>query len=76
MNDKIAENLDLLTEDSKFNYVAYLLVDGNGSPIKVVKYSRTDKVDLTKNEKYVYYSLIKATKSVLDKLEIEKNHKF
>lgn len=71
LNDKFAENLDLLTEDSKFNYVAYLLADSNGTSIKVAKYAGTDKVDLIENEEYGYCSLIKATKSVLDKLEIE-----
>ena len=71
LNDKFPENLDLLTEDGKLNYVAYLLADSNGTSIKVAKYSGTDKVDLIENEEYGYCSLIKATKSVLDKLEIE-----
>lgn len=71
LNDRFAENLDLLTEDGKYNYVAYLLADSNGTSIKVAKYAGTDKVDLIENEEYGYCSLIKATKSVLDKLEIE-----
>ncbi len=71
LNDKFPENLDLLTEDGKLNYVAYLLADSNGTSIKVAKYSGTDKVDLIENEEYGFCSLIKATKSVLDKLEIE-----
>ena len=71
LNDKFAENLDLLTEDGKYNYVAYLLADNNGTSIKIAKYSGTDKVDLIENEEYGYCSLIKATKSVLDRLNIE-----
>ncbi len=71
LNDKFAENLDLLTEDGKYNYAAYLLADSNGTSIKVAKYAGTDKVDLIENEEYGYCSLIKATKSVLDKLDIE-----
>lgn len=71
LNDKFLENLDLLTEDGKLNYAAYLLADNNGTSIKIAKYSGTDKVDLIENEEYGYCSLIKATKSVLDKLEIE-----
>lgn len=71
LNDKFAENLDLLTEDGKYNYAAYLLADNNGTSIKVAKYSGKDKVDLIENEEYGYCSLIKATKSVLDRLDIE-----
>ena len=71
LNDKFAENLDLLTEDGKYNYVAYLLSDNNGVSIKLAKYAGTDKVNLIENEEYGYCSLIKATKSVLDRLNIE-----
>jgi len=71
LNNKFAETLDLLTVDGKYNYIAYLLSDDNGVSVKVAKYAGTDKVDLIENEEYGYCSLIKATKSVLDKLEIE-----
>lgn len=67
----LAKNLELLTEDSKLNYVAYLLADENGTSIKVAKYSGTDRVDLIENNEYGYCSLVKATKSVIDKLELE-----
>lgn len=65
------QNLELLTEDSKLNYVAYLLADENGTSIKVAKYSGIDRVDLIENNEYGYCSLIKATKRVIDKLELE-----
>lgn len=71
LNDRFAENLDLLTEDGKYNYVAWLLADHNGVSVKVAKYAGKDKVDLIENEEYGYCSLIKATKSVLDRLNIE-----
>ena len=71
LNDRFEANLDLFTEDGKYNYVAYLLADNNGTSIKIAKYAGTDKVDLIENEEYGYCSLIKATKSVLDRLEIE-----
>ncbi len=71
LNEKFAENLDLLTEDGKYNYIAYLLADNNGVSVKIAKYAGKDKVDLIENEEYGYCSLIKATKSVLDRLEIE-----
>jgi predicted HTH transcriptional regulator len=63
--------LELLTDDGKYNYVAYLLADENGNSIKVAKYSSLDRCDLVENNEYGYCSLIKATKSVLSKLDIE-----
>lgn len=71
LNDHFAENLDLLTEDGRYNYIAYLLSDNNGASIKLAKYAGKDKVNLIENEEYGYCSLIKAAKSVLDRLEIE-----
>lgn len=65
------QNLELLTEDNKLNYVAYLLADENGTSIKVAKYSGIDRIDLIENNEYGYCSLIKATKRVIDKLELE-----
>ncbi|MDD2634589.1 MAG: putative DNA binding domain-containing protein [Bacteroidales bacterium] len=69
--NRFKQNLELLTEDGKLNYVAYLLADENGTSIKVAKYSGTDRVDLIENNEYGYCSLIKATKRVIDKLELE-----
>ena len=54
-----------------YNYAAYLLADENGVSIKVAKYSGTNRVDLIENNEYGYCSLVKATKSVLDKIELE-----
>jgi len=71
LNDKFASNLELLTEDGHYNYVAYLLADTNGTSIKVAKYSGKNKIDLIENNEYGYCSLIKATHKVLDKLDIE-----
>ena len=71
LNEQFAKNLELLTEDNQYNYVAYLLNDVNGISVKVAKYSGTNQVDLIENEEYGYESLIKATKQVLDKLNLE-----
>ncbi len=71
LNKQFATNLELLTEEGGFNYVAYLMADENGTSIKLAKYSSLDRVDLIENNEYGYCSLIKATKAVLDKLEIE-----
>jgi predicted HTH transcriptional regulator len=71
LNDSFLKNLDLYTPDEKFNYVAYLLADVNSASVKVAKYAGTNKADLIENEEYGFCSLLKATNSVLDKLDIE-----
>ena len=71
LNEQFASNLELLTLDGEYNYVAYLMADSNGTSIKVAKYDGLNKVNLIENNEYGYCSLIKATKSVLDKLELE-----
>ena len=71
LNGQFAKNLELLTEDGKYNYAAYMLSDMNGVSIKVAKYSGLNRVDLIENEEYGMCCLIKATKSVLEKLKVE-----
>lgn len=71
LNERFTSNLELLTVDGYYNYVAYLMSDTNGTSIKVAKYAGANKVDLIENNEYGYCSLIKATKIVLEKLEIE-----
>jgi predicted HTH transcriptional regulator len=71
LNDQFAYNLELLTKDEKYNYAAYLLADNNSISIKVAKYGTLTKAELIENNEYGYCSLVKATKQVLDKLELE-----
>lgn len=71
LNDKFTQNLELLNEDGFLNYVGYLLADHNGTSIKVAKYKGLNRVNLVENNEYGYCSLVKATKQVLDKLELE-----
>ncbi len=71
LNDKFASNLELLTSNGQFNYVAYLMADSNGASIKVAKYAGLDRINLIENNEYGYCSLIKASKQVLAKLELE-----
>lgn len=71
LNDNFKRTLELLTEDGKYNFVAYLFTDENGNSIKVAKYSSLERCDLVENNEYGYCSLIKATKSMLAKLDIE-----
>ena len=70
-NETFRKSLDLLTKKGEENYVSYLLADENGVSIKVAKYAGTTKVDLIENDEYGYCSLVKATKSVLHRFEVE-----
>ena len=71
LNNQFAKNLELLTSDGKYNYVAYLMADVNGMSMKVAKYNGTNRVHLTENYEFGYCSLVKATKQILDKVELE-----
>ena len=71
INDNFLNQLNFYTEDNKFNYIAYLFSDNNSMSILFGKYSGTNAIDLIENEDYGCCSLIKATKSILSKLEIE-----
>jgi len=71
LNKNFAKNLELLTDEGRYNYIAYLLADENAVSIKVAKYRGVDRVELVENNEYGYCSLIKATKSVLDRLDVE-----
>lgn len=68
---KFANNLELRTENGDYNYAAYLLADQNNTSIKVAKYAGTDRVNLIESEELGNCCLVKATKQVLDKLELE-----
>jgi predicted HTH transcriptional regulator len=52
LNQQFASNLELLTEEGQYNYVA--LADVNGMSIKVAKYNGLDRVDLIENNEYGY----------------------
>jgi len=71
LNKQFQKNLELITPQGDLNYAAYLLADVNNISVKVAKYKGDTRVDLTESNEYGYVSLIKATKSVLDKIDIE-----
>ncbi|MBK8805198.1 MAG: putative DNA binding domain-containing protein [Bacteroidales bacterium] len=75
LNAKFPENLGLLCEDGAFNYVAFLMSDINSISIKVAKYKGKNRVHLIENNEYGYCSIIKATKQVLDKIDLENKTK-
>lgn len=70
ISDNFLQQLNLFTEDNKYNYIAYLLSDNNGISIIVATYSGTDSYDLVENEEFGYCSLIKATKFIIDKFNL------
>lgn len=71
LNEQFASNLELLTDEDKYNYVAYLLADNNFTSIKDAKYSSNTRVELTEKNEYVNGCLIRAAKQVIDKIELE-----
>ena len=71
LNDNFARNLNLLTDEGKYNYNAYLLADENDISIKLVKYLGTSKMELIENQEYGYCCLITATQRILDRLTVE-----
>ena len=71
IGNNFERQLDLFTDDGKYNYVAYLLAGENRISIKVAKYIGNDIDELVENYEYGYCSLIKATYSVLEKFRIE-----
>lgn len=71
INNNFLKQLDLYTADGKYNYNAYLLADNNSISIRFGKYDGTNSVNLIENEDFGNCSIIKATKNILNKLEIE-----
>lgn len=71
LTKQFAKSLELFTPENKYNYAAYLMADNNNISVKVAKYKDVNRVALIQNEEYGFCSLIKATKQVLDKVEVE-----
>ena len=71
LTNQFIKNLELITPNLALNYVAYLMADENNISIKIAKYKGKDRVDLIESNEYGFCSIIKATKQVLDKLDIE-----
>lgn len=71
LNDNFKRSLELITDDEKYNYVAYLMADENNNSVKVAKFFSLDKLEIEESKEYGYCSLIKVVNRVLEKLEIE-----
>lgn len=64
------QNLDLFTDDGKYNYAAYLMSDNNGNSIKVARFNGMEKTDILERNEFGHCCLIKSAKNVLEKLKI------
>ncbi|MDO9591660.1 MAG: putative DNA binding domain-containing protein [Erysipelotrichaceae bacterium] len=71
IGNNFLNQLELMNDDGKFNYVAYLLSDNNSISVQIAKYQGLDSYNLIENEEYGHCCLIKATKNVLNRLELE-----
>ncbi len=71
LNAAFMQNLELLTPEGKPNYAAYLLADENGVSVQVAKYADATRVELIENRDYGRCSLVKALKSVLERMDVE-----
>lgn len=69
-NEYFLKNLDLYTDDNKYNYVAYLMADNNGTSIKVANYKDGKSYEILERNEYGRCCLIKSTYSVLEKLNV------
>ena len=58
-NEQFTSSLKLLAREGKYNGLAYLLADENGTSIKIAKYVGTDTYELIENDEYEYCLLIK-----------------
>lgn len=64
------KNLDLFTEDGKYNYAAYLMADHNGTSIKVARFCGTEKLDIVERNEFGRCCLIKSALNVLERLNV------
>ena len=71
LTEQFAKNLDFLTPEGKYNFVAYLFSDNNHLSFKVAKYAGTDKCDLIENSEYGFGCLLQTANKILDRLHVE-----
>lgn len=71
LNSKFAENLDLLTNDGKYNYVAFLLADKNNISIKLAQYNSNNRTNLSSVNEYGYTCILQTADRIIEKLKIE-----
>lgn len=62
INTNFLKQLELYTEDNKYNYVVYLLADNNDISIRFGKYDGIDSNNLIENEDFGCCCIVKAAK--------------
>ena len=68
-NNKFEENLGLLNNNKKYNFMAELLADKNDLSIKVVTFAGTDKTVMLKRTDYGGKCLLLSVNNVLEYME-------
>ncbi len=68
-NEKFEENLGLLTDGNKYNFMAELLADSNDISIKVVTFAGNDKTVMLKRTEYGGKCLLLSVNNVLEYME-------
>ena len=63
--------MDFLTQDGKYNMVAFLFADNNNISVRLGKYSGKNKLDLIEREDYKDCCLITAMQKIIDRIDIE-----
>ena len=71
LNEQFESILKFRTSKGDYNILAYLMSDVNSNPVKFAKYAGTSRVDLIESADFGNQSLIKSTKLILEKLDIE-----
>ncbi|MCL2522168.1 MAG: putative DNA binding domain-containing protein [Erysipelotrichales bacterium] len=69
-SDYFLKNLDLFTEDGKYNYAAYLMSDNNSTFMRVVKYAGKDKTVILNKQELGSCCLIKSAYNMLNCLNM------
>lgn len=69
-NEYFLHNLELYTDDGKFNYAAYLMSDNNGTSIKVARFNGTEKLDIAERNEFGRCCLIESAIYVLEKMVV------
>ncbi|MCL2522595.1 MAG: putative DNA binding domain-containing protein [Erysipelotrichales bacterium] len=69
--ENLLKQLDLINDDNQYNYLAYLMADNNNLSFKIAKYLGKDAFNIIENEELGNTCLIKVTKRILEKLNIE-----
>ena len=69
--NNLPKTLNFYTSDRKYNLIANLFADVNNISLRVVKFAGIERLDIIENNEYGYTSILKATESIINKLDAE-----